>query len=59
MSLYNYQADGFSKNSKTALNDCNRSLNSAKVMTPEKYHHLFRSYIRWDGDGYIWGWVLK
>lgn len=56
--LVNYQAQGCTTGGRT-INEANAGIHAAKAATPKHLHHLYRSWIRWNGTGYTWTWSLK
>jgi hypothetical protein len=59
----NYQDQGFEGTAKqspqAALTKANREVFYAKYRTPVDQRDLYRSSIRWEGDGYGWYWILR
>ena len=53
--LINFQEDGESDTATLA----NYAIQAARNSTPEAVRHQFRSFIRWNGTKYAWGWILK
>lgn len=51
--IENYQTTGHG-NSTVA----NAAINKARKATPEELRSMFRSYIRWNGTDYDFGWIL-
>ena len=50
-----YQETGSAK----TVQDANEFLRTAMYKTPASDWSAYRSYIRRDGTGYSWGWVLR
>jgi len=53
--LINFQDDGECETGTLA----NLAIQAARKSTPEEVRHQFRSYIRWNGTKYAWGWIFK
>jgi hypothetical protein len=57
--LISHQDTGWIANSRDAGTQANAAIAGARNATPAEVRDEYRSYIRWLGDGYEWGWVLK
>ena len=53
--MKDYQATGWVK----SFTEVNAWIGQAKRATPMHLHAAYRSYIRFEAGGYIWGWVLR
>ncbi len=61
----NHQATGYcgppdgACRPRRSLADAMTALAKAQHATPDEERHLYDPYIRWTGQGYEWGWVLR